>query len=453
MTPTLPGQPVSKEAIILIHSSPLLTVPTNQESGSPRLIIEGSRPLSGQVRAAGSKNSGLALVAASALAGSGRVKLTNLSPCSDIDAMLTILTALGAHVQSDPVGDVSINARTLTDIETPYAVASRIRGSIYYLGALLARTGRARVAYPGGCQIGSRPVDYHIRGLEALGAQVVLDHGWILATAPHGLVGTRIYVDRASVGTTADLMMAATLAEGTTILDNAAMEPEVVDLATFLTSMGARIRGAGTPTIRIDGVTELTGTCHEVIPDRIEAGSYLLTGVVTRGRVTVTHTIPAHLHAVLGKLRDMGADIQASEADYSVTAEMDRPIRPADLESAPYPGFPTDLQPQMSVALALAQGTSVVRETIWDNRFAYTQDLARMGARIRVESDTAIVSGVDTLGGAPVIARDLRGGMALVLAGLAADGVTEVTGISHIERGYTGLVPKLSGLGALIRYA
>lgn len=446
-------RPVSKEAITLIHQSPLLTIPTDQESGSRRLIIQGSRPLSGQVRASGSKNSGLALVAASLLAASGRVKLTNLSSCSDIDAMLAILTALGAQVDRGQEGQVSIDTRTLSDVETPYAVASRIRGSIYFLGALLARTGQARVAYPGGCQIGSRPVDYHIRGLEALGAHVVLDHGWMLATAPHGLVGTRIYVDRASVGTTANLMMAATLAEGTTILDNAAMEPEIVDLATFLTSMGARVRGAGTPTVRIEGVTELTGACHEVIPDRIEAGSYLLAGVVTRGRVTVTRTIPAHLHAVLGKLRDMGADIQASEPDYAVTAEMDRPIRPVDLESAPYPGFPTDLQPQMSIALALAPGTSVVRETIWDSRFAYTQDLARMGARIRVEADTAIVSGVDALGGAPVIARDLRGGMALVLAGLAADGVTEVAGTAHIERGYTGLVSKLSGLGALIRYA
>jgi UDP-N-acetylglucosamine 1-carboxyvinyltransferase len=413
-----------------------------------KLWIEGKVPLSGTVAVSGSKNSGLAIISAAILASDGRVVLDNVNGGSDLQDLCEIISALGADVRWLDESTLEIYAQTLTNYTAPYELAGKLRGSTYILGALLARLGEADVAFPGGCQIGSRPVDFHIRGFQALGANVVLEHGSIRAHADR-LVGTRIYIERASVGTTVNLMIAGSMAEGTTILENAAMEPEIVDLANFLNAMGGRVRGAGTNLVRIEGVRELHGARHEIIPDRIEACTYLIGGAITRGEVEVTRVIPEHFRTVLLKMEQAGAHI--SETDASVTLSMPRRPTSVDIETMPHPGFPTDLHPPMVALMAVADGVSVVQETVFDNRFAYTHDLARMGASIKVDRDTAIVRGVDTLTGAPVDAQDLRGGMALVLGGLAAEGTTVLNGLEHVERGYVGLGDKLRGLGARVK--
>ncbi|CAB1129273.1 UDP-N-acetylglucosamine 1-carboxyvinyltransferase 2 [Candidatus Hydrogenisulfobacillus filiaventi] len=412
-----------------------------------RFVIQGGRALSGMVDVEGSKNSALPIIAAAGLAARGESRLSNVPRYTDILDLCQILRDLGAEVEWDSDSSLVIRARDLAGSVAPYHLARRLRGSTYVLGLLLARLGRAEVAFPGGCQIGARPVDFHIRGFQALGAETRLEHGIIHARAER-LRGTKLYIDRASFGTTINLMIAASLAEGTTVLENAAMEPEVVDLATYLNAMGARVRGAGTGIIRIDGVREPTGTVHEVIPDRLEAGTLLLAGAVTRGDVTVRGVIPEHLRTVLLKLEQAGAQVE--EGAETVRVRMPGRPQAVDIETRPHPGFPTDLQPQMVSLLALADGVAVVQETVFENRFGYTQELARLGANITVERDTAIVRGVAELTGAPVEAHDIRGGAALVLAGLAAQGVTEVTGAAHIDRGYHGLERKLAGLGAAI---
>jgi len=413
-----------------------------------KLWIEGKEPLSGTVAASGSKNSGLAIITAAILASDDRVVLENVNAGSDLQDLCEIISALGADVRWLDDTTLEIFAKTLTNCSAPYDLASKLRGSTYIVGALLARTGEADVAFPGGCQIGSRPVDFHIRGFQALGANVVLEHGSIRAHAKR-LIGTRIYIERASVGTTVNLMIAGCLAQGTTILENAALEPEIVDLANFLNAMGGRVRGAGTNFVRIEGVPSLHGVRHEIIPDRIEACTYLIGGAITRGEVQVTRVIPEHFRTVLLKLEQTGAEI--TETDDSVTLKAPRRSTSVDIETMPHPGFPTDLHPPMVALMSVADGVSVVQETVFDNRFAYTHDLARMGASIKVDRDTAIVRGVDTLMGAPVDAQDLRGGMALVLAGLAAEGTTELSGLEHVERGYVGLGDKLRALGARVR--
>jgi UDP-N-acetylglucosamine 1-carboxyvinyltransferase len=427
----------------------LLGIGKKAEDLLSKLWIEGQVPLAGSVPIGGSKNSALGLVAASLLAQEGHVVLENVAPGSDVQDLCDIIAALGADVRWPNPTTVEIWAGSLRNTVAPYDLARKLRVSPYVLGALVTRMGEGSVAFPGGCQIGSRPVDFHTRGLQALGAEVSLEHGSIRAQVAGRLKGTRIYIERASVGTTVNMMIAAALAEGTTTLENAAMEPEIVDLANFLTAMGAHIRGAGTNLLRIEGVERLTGVRHEVIPDRIEAGTYLMAGAASRGRVTVSHIIPEHIGTVLAKLQQVGATIEMGPD--SVTLELTRRPRAVDIETMPYPGFPTDLHPPMAALLTTADGISVVQETIFDNRFAYTHELARMGANVKVERDTAIIRGTDHMTGAPVEAQDLRGGIALVVAGLGAAQETEVSGMHHVERGYVGLVDKLEGLGAHVR--
>ncbi len=413
-----------------------------------RLVIEGQHPLAGEVSVEGSKNSALPIIAAAALAGRGTTVLDNVPRYTDILDLCQILRELGARVDWTGERQLEINATDLSGFHAPYELAKKLRGSTYVVGLLLARLGRADVAFPGGCQIGSRPVNFHVRGFEALGARMWLEHGSIHGEVEDRLRGNRIYIERASFGTTINLMIAGSLAEGTSTLENAAMEPEVVDLANFLNGMGARVRGAGTNLIRIEGMSQLEGTHHEIIPDRLEAGTYLLAAGVATGTVTVTNVIPEHLRTVLLKLEQAGCRIE-EDMDWIRIAVSDR-LQAVDIETLPHPGFPTDLHPQMVSLLSLAQGVAVVQETVFENRFGYAHDLVRLGADIKLERETAIVRGVEQLTGAPVQAQDIRGGAALVLAGLGALGTTVVDGVEYIDRGYHALEHKFSQLGAKI---
>lgn len=408
--------------------------------------ISGGRPLRGSVNVNGSKNSALAIISAAALAAKGRTVLENVPRYTDIMDLTEILRVLGAEVTWPETNVLEIDARGITHHVAPYERARKLRGSTYIVGLLLARLGRAEVAVPGGCDIGARPVDFHIKGFTALGAEAWVEHGSILARVPGGLRGARVYVERASFGTTVNLMIAATLAEGTTYLENAAREPEIVDLANFLTALGATVRGAGTNTIRIEGSRNLSGARYEIIPDRLEAGTYLLAGMATGGEVRVQPVIPEHLLAVRSKLEEAGARLDV--ASDAITIHAPGRGHAVDIQTQPHPGFPTDLHPPFVAALALAEGISVVQETVFDNRFNYANELVRLGASIQVERETAIVRGVEGLSSAPVEARDIRGGAALVLAGLAARGETRVGGIQHIARGYEDMEVKLRGLGA-----
>jgi len=411
--------------------------------------ISGGHPLSGRVAVNGSKNSALALISAAALAQEGVTVLENVPRYTDILDLCDILRALGASVEFTGARELTIEAPEITNHVAPYDKASKLRGSTYIVGLLLARVGRAEVALPGGCDIGARPVDFHLKGFEALGARARVEHGSILAETPGGLKGTEFYIDRASFGTTVNLMIAGSLAEGTTHLENAAREPEIVDLANFLTSLGATVRGAGTNAIRIEGAKVLHGARHEIIPDRLEAGTYLLACLATGGQVTVEQCIPEHLATVGTKIEEAGATLDIGDDTMTVTAAQ-RP-RAVDIQTQPHPGFPTDLQSPFVAAMAGADGVSVVQETLFENRFGYVNELLRLGASIKVERDTAIVRGVDVLSGAPVAAREIRGGAALVIAGLAAKGTTHIDGVRYIERGYENLDGKLHALGADIR--
>lgn len=414
-----------------------------------RLVIEGQQALAGEVGVEGSKNSALPIIAAAALAARGCTILDNVPRYTDIMDLCQILRELGARVDWTGEAQLEIDASTLSGFRAPYELAKKLRGSTYVVGLLLSRLGQADVAFPGGCQIGSRPVNFHVRGFEALGARMWLEHGSIHGEVGGGrLQGTRIYIERASFGTTINLMIAASLARGTTTLENAAMEPETVDLANFLNAMGAVVRGAGTSLIRIEGVESLHGTRHEIIPDRLEAGTYLLAAGVAGGVVTVTNVIPEHLRTVLLKLEQAGCQIE-EDSDW-IRVSVDGRLQAVDIETLPYPGFPTDLHPQMVSLLSLADGIAVVQETVFENRFGYTNDLVRLGADIKLERETAIVRGVEQLTGAPVQAQDIRGGAALVLAGLGALGTTVVDGLEYIDRGYHALECKLSRLGARI---
>lgn len=412
--------------------------------------IDGGSRLIGSVQITGSKNSALPIITAAALAAEGTSTIENIPRYTDILDLIEILCALGAKAEFTGEKTLQVDASTLNNHVAPYDRARRLRGSTYIVGLLLARLGKADVAVPGGCDIGARPVDFHLKGFEALGARAWVEHGAIQAETPK-LAGTRLYIDRKSFGTTCNLMIAASLADGTTVLENAAQEPEIVDLANYLNAMGARVRGAGTDMVRIEGVERLHGAVHEVIPDRLEAGTFLLAAAATGGRVRVAPVIPEHLKALFSKLQEAGAQVE-TDAD-SVTVDAPERLAGVDIQTQPHPGFPTDLQPQMVAALALADGVSVVEETIFDNRFAYTNELVRLGAQIKVERDTAIVRGTNVLTGAPVVASDIRGGAALVIAGLAAQGRTEVSGVHHIARGYAHLDQKLAQLGAEIKVA
>jgi len=416
-----------------------------------KLIIEGGNRLQGRVSVSGGKNSTLATMAAACLAPDVTV-LENVPRCKDVFTLSEILRALGVRVEFEGQGRVTIDARDLSTHVAPYELCRHMRASFYTAGLLLGRLGKAEVPLPGGCSIGSRPVDFHIRGFQALGAKVVTEHGYVKARVQRRrLQGTVFYVPRSSVGTTINLMMAASTASGTTVLQNAAREPEVVDTAVLLTAMGAKIRGAGTPTIVIEGVRKLHGAHYAVIPDRLEAGTYLIAGAITQGDVLVEGLIPEHITALLTKLEEAGIEITVNGE--GVRARGRGTLRAVDIDTAPYPGFPTDLHPPFAALMTLAEGTSTIRETIFESRFGYVDELRRMGANIRVEKDTAIITGVEYLTGAPVEAVDIRAGAAVVLAGLAAKGWTEITNLENLDRGYENLEGKLKALGAKIERA
>jgi UDP-N-acetylglucosamine 1-carboxyvinyltransferase len=412
-----------------------------------RLIVSGGAHLEGHVRIAGAKNSALKLMAASLLQ-PGRTVLRNVPRIEDCATMAEVLGHLGAGV--DRQGDaLHIDATDVRPLETPYELVSRMRASIVVLGPLLGRFGRARVAMPGGCNIGSRKIDLHIRGLERMGVHFSSEHGFLLAEVHGRLRGAVVSLDFPSVGATENVLMAAVAAHGTTVIENAAREPELSDLAAFLTSMGARIEGAGTPTVEIEGVEQLGPAEHAVIPDRVEAGTFAIAACITRGRVTLEGARADHMDLVLAKLTDCGADIVAGES--GITVGMERRPKAVDLVTLPYPGFPTDLQPQMMAMLATAEGTSIVTENVFESRFMTVDELNRMGADIRTEGHHAVIRGVERLSAAPVRALDIRGGAAMVLAGLGADGVTVVEDMHHVDRGYQDFEAKLSALGAEVR--
>jgi UDP-N-acetylglucosamine 1-carboxyvinyltransferase len=414
-----------------------------------RIVVRGGERLAGEVAASGSKNSALALMAGALLA-DGVSVLENAPRLRDIDAMLELLRALGADAdwEGENSHTLRIDARGVNNLEAPYDLVRKMRASFLVLGPLLARFGSARVSEPGGCAIGVRPVDQHLKGLEALGGKIQLDHGYVEATTP-GLVGARLAFDITTVNGTQNVLMAATLARGETVIENAAREPEVVELATLLNEMGAEIHGAGSDRIAVRGVESLRSARHEVAGDRIEAGTLLAAGVVTRGDVRVSGIDPALLESTLEKLRELGAEIEV-ERD-SVRALAEGPLTGIRAITAPFPGFPTDMQAQLTAVLTLAEGSSVVVENVFENRFMHVPELQRLGADISVAGRSAHVRGVDRLMGAPVMATDLRASAGLIVAGLAADGDTVVNRVYHIDRGYERIEAKLRGLGADIR--
>lgn len=412
-----------------------------------KYVIRGSKKLEGCVNVGGAKNAVLKLMAASILA-EGKSTIKNVPKIKDVFTMGEVLVRLGAEVDYSKEQEITIDTTSSLNDEAPYELVSQMRASIIVLGPLLARLGSARVAMPGGCNIGSRKIDMHIQGLKRLGVNFRVGHGYIHAKAD-GLRGDLLPLDFPSVGATENLLMAAVLAEGTTVIENAAREPEIVDLANFLRKMGAKIEGAGTTTIEIEGVAQLRSVTYTVIPDRIEAGTFLIAGAITGGDIVVKKACGDHLELVLSKLREVGARIEQKADEIRVSME-NRP-RSVDVATLPYPGFPTDLQPQMIALLSKAEGASIVTENIFENRFIFVDELNRMGSDIRTEGHHAVVKGVKELTGAEVKVRDLRGGAALILAGLAAEGTTEVSDIFHVDRGYEKLEEKLVALGADIK--
>ena len=378
--------------------------------------------------------------------GTTQSTLTEIPKLADVHTVCDVIASLGVHIEHSEKDTLVIDAHELTSTTAPYDLVRRMRASFLVMGPLLARKGRAQISLPGGCSIGARPIDLHLKAFEAMGAVINLENGDIEATAPNGLKGAQIYLDFPSVGATENILMAASMAEGKTVLENAAEEPEIVDLATYLNSMGANIRGAGTNVIRIEGVKELHGANHAVIPDRIEAGTFMVGAAMTQGNVFVENAISEHLKPLISKLKEVGAEVQEEIDGIRVIGHA--PLRPADIKTLPYPGFPTDMQAQFMALTTICQGTSVVTETVFENRFMHVDEFKRMGAKIRIEGRSAIVEGVPRLKGASVNATDLRAGAALVLAGLVADGETEVGYLYHIDRGYDNLVLKLQRLGA-----
>lgn len=410
-------------------------------------VIKGGNPLVGEVEIGGAKNSALAILSAAVMTDE-TVYIDNLPDVRDINVLLEAIQKIGAVVERVDRHSVKINGSTIGDISVDYEFIKKIRASYYLLGALLGKYKKAEVPLPGGCNIGSRPIDLHLKGFRALGARVDIRGGSICANAENGLVGKHIYLDMVSVGATINIMMAACMASGYTILENAAREPHVVDIANFLNSMGANIKGAGTDVIRIRGVEKLHATHYSIVPDMIEAGTYMMAAAATKGDVLIKNVIPKHLEATTAKLLEMGCEVQ--EFDDAIRVIANKRLRRTHIKTLPYPGYPTDMQPQIAVVLALANGTSVVTESIFENRFKYVDELARMGSCIKVEGNTAIIDGVEGFTGARVSAPDLRAGAALVIAGLAAEGITVVDDIVYIQRGYEDFEVKLAGLGAEI---
>ena len=408
--------------------------------------IKGGNPLVGEVEIGGAKNAALPIIAA-ALMSEETVHIDNLPDVRDTNVLLEAMQSIGVMIKREDRHRVTIYPSRINNLVVDGEGVRRIRASYYFIGALLARYKKAEVALPGGCDIGCRAIDQHIKGFRALGAEVNIEYGLIKAEAEH-LKGSHIYMDVVSVGATINIMMVASLAEGQTIIENAAKEPHVVDLANFLNSMGANIKGAATDVIRIKGVSHLHGTDYAIIPDQIEAGTFMFAAAVTKGDVTVKNVIPKHLESITAKLLEIGCEIE--ESDDAVRVVAAKPLRHTQVKTLPYPGFPTDMQPQITVALALSQGTSIVTESIFENRFKYVDELTRMGANIKVEGNTAIVDGVSKYTGAKISAPDLRAGAALVLAALAADGYSVVEDIHYIQRGYEDFHLKLQSLGAQI---
>ena len=409
-------------------------------------IIKGGNPLVGEVEIGGAKNAALAILAA-AIMTDETVLIENLPDVNDVNVMLEAISGIGAMVQRLDRHTVKINGSTIGDFNIEYDYIKKIRASYYLLGALLGKYKKAEVALPGGCNIGSRPIDQHLKGFRALGADVDIEHGKIVAEADR-LRGTHLYFDVVSVGATINVMMAAAMAEGLTIMENVAKEPHVVDVANFLNSMGANIRGAGTDVIKIRGVRSLHRSEYSIIPDQIEAGTFMFAAAATKGDVTVLNVIPKHLDATISKLVDIGCEVE--EFDDAVRVVAKGRLRSTQVKTLPYPGYPTDMQPQIGVVLALARGTSTITESIFENRFKYLDELARMGAVIKVEGNSATIEGVEKFSGARVSAPDLRAGAALCIAGLAADGITIVDDIVYIQRGYERFEEKLRSLGGMI---
>jgi UDP-N-acetylglucosamine 1-carboxyvinyltransferase len=415
-----------------------------------KMIVRGGKRLSGRVKISGAKNAVLPIIAASILGEEGESVIYDVPSLDDVITICQVLRELGIRVEHHNES-VKIRADEITSVEAPYELVRKMRASFLVMGPLLARRGKVRISLPGGCAIGTRPIDQHLKGFEAMGCEIELGHGYIEAKANGQLRGAKVYLDVASVGATENLMMAATLAQGTTIIENAAKEPEIVDLANYLNAMGAKIRGAGTGLIRIDGVERLQGVGHTVIPDRIEAGTYMIAAAITGGAIEIEGAIGDHLRPVISKLQEMGVSV--SEDENVILVRRDKPLRAVDVKTLPYPGFPTDMQAQMMALLLTADGTSLVTETVFENRFMHVDQFRQMRAHIKVDGRMAVINGGGKLSGAKVCATDLRAGAALILAGLAAEGETEIGDIHHIERGYSDVIGKLRLLGADIRKA
>ena len=416
-----------------------------------KYVITGGKPLYGDIEISGAKNAAVGIIPAALLV-NGVCRIENIPQISDVTLILNILQELGADVRTINRTTVEIDCTRVCNRRVSYELGRKIRASYYLIGAMLSRFGSAEVPLPGGCDFGGRPIDQHIKGFAAMGAEVDVRSGYVYASAAGGrLKGTQVYLDIVSVGATMNIMLAATLAEGMTIIENAAKEPHIVDLANFLNSMGADIMGAGTDVIKIRGVDHLRGGSYSIIPDQIEAGTYMAAAAATGGVVRICNIIPKHMECITAKLQEMGVDVIEEEDTLLIRRDPAKRMTRTNVKTMPYPGFPTDMQPQIVAALCLAEGTSVITEGVWDNRYRYVDEFRRLGAQIQVDGKIAVVEGVEQLTGAPMRACDLRAGAAMVIAGLAAHGVTEIECIHHIERGYEDIVRKLRGVGADIR--
>lgn len=411
-----------------------------------KLIIKGNKKLQGEISISGAKNSAVGIIPAAILSDSKCI-IKNLPDIDDVRYLKELLGQVGAKVTSGNAGELEIDSKGMKSSKVDFEIAKKMRASYYFLGAFLGKFKKAEVPFPGGCDIGIRPIDQHIKGFEALGAKIKVEHGVIKAKAAE-LVGAPIYLDVVSVGATINIMLAACKAKGITTIENAAKEPYIVDIANLLNAMGANIKGAGTDVIKIKGVDHLGGCEHAIIPDMMEAGTYMIAAAATQGDVLIKNVIPTHLESVSAKLREMGIDVEENEDSVRVRAQV-RP-KAINLKTIPYPGFPTDLQQPMSVLLSISEGTGIITESIWEGRFKHVDELKRMGANIKVEGRIAIIEGINKLSGSPVHATDLRAGAAMVIAGLAAEGETEISNLRHIDRGYEKLVQKLLSLGANI---
>jgi len=411
-----------------------------------RIMVEKSPPLKGNVRISGAKNAALPILAASLL-GTEDIILEDVPKLKDVEIMCEVLTSLGSKVDYLDEGVIRINSAGISNYETSYELMSKMRASFLVMGPLLTRMGKTKNSMPGGCAIGTRPIDLHLKGFRALGATIDIDHGNIGAYTEK-LVGDKIYLDFPSVGATENIMMAATMAEGETIIDNAAMEPEIVDLSNFLNKLGADIKGAGTSTIRIKGVKKLGGARHSIIPDRIEAGTFMVAAAITGGDVVIENVINSHVKPIIAKLKEAGCTVE--EGIDSIRVIGNSELKAIDIKTLPYPGFPTDMQAQFMALMTILKGTSMVIETVFENRFMHVDELKKMGADIKIDDRSAIINGIKQLKGAVVKASDLRAGAALVLGGLVADGITEIENVYHIDRGYDGIEAKFTGLGAVI---